>query len=88
MKTPRQLERHLKGAANHWRISILFLVLARDGITVDEITESLKGNIKTISSHTQKLTQAGLLEKRYAGTAVKHTLSPYGKILIRFLKTF
>ena len=88
MKTSWQLERHLKGVANHWRIDILFLVGQFDGITLEEIAGKLQGNFKTISEHTKKLVQAGLLDKRYRGRAVAHSLSPYGQRFIKFIRTF
>ena len=87
-KTSKQLERHFKGVANHWRIEILLLVNEVDGITLDEITDRLQGNFKTISEHTKKLAQAGLLDKKYQGRAVAHSLSPYGQRFVEFIKTF
>ena len=88
MKTSKQLERHFKGLANHWRLDILFVVDKSPGITVDGITQALEGNFKTIADHTQKLVQCGLLEKKYYGRAVSHKLSPYGKKLLDFIKKF
>jgi len=87
-KNPKQIERHLKGVANHWRIEILFLVDQEDGITLDGICQAVKGNTKTISEHTRKLVQAGLVNKKYSGRGVSHSLSPYGKYFIKFLRTF
>ena len=88
LKTSKQLERHLKGVANHWRIEMLLLVAERDGVTVEGIAEALGGNFKTISEHTRRLVQAGLLDKRYAGRTVTHALSPYGKTITAFIRTF
>lgn len=88
MKTARQMERHFKGLANHWRISILILVKKNPGITLDGIVSELKGNFKTISEHTRKLVQAGLLNKIYQGRNVTHSLSPYGEKVIEFIKSF
>ena len=88
MKTSKQLERHFKGVANHHRIDILFLVFENPDITVDGIAEALDKNFKTISEHTRRLVQAGLLNKRYRGRSVVHSLSPYGKKFVEFLKTF
>ncbi len=88
MKNPRQLERYFKGAANHWRIAILFTVESSDGITVEGIAKELGGDIKNISQHTRRLVHAGLLNKKYRGREVAHSLSPYGKFFIRFMKTF
>ena len=88
MKTPRQLERYFKGAANHWRIAILFVVGKSEGITVEGIADELEANFKTISQHTRSLVRAGLLNKRYRGRQVVHSLSPYGKAFLEFMKTF
>ncbi len=88
MKTPRQLERHFKGVANHWRIAIVLAVHNNEGITVEAIASTLKGNFKTISQHTRSLVHAGLLNKTYKGRQVTHTLSPYGKVFLNFIKTF
>jgi len=87
-KTPKQLERYFKGAANHWRIAILQIVAKDEGITVEGITEALQANYKTISQHTKSLVQAGLLNKNYRGLQVMHYLSPYGQSFIKFMKLF
>ncbi|PIQ91640.1 MAG: hypothetical protein COV70_02635 [Parcubacteria group bacterium CG11_big_fil_rev_8_21_14_0_20_39_22] len=87
-KTSKQLERYFKGAANHRRIDILFVVGKNDGITVERIADELKANFKTISQHTKSIAQAGLLNKYYRGRQVTHSLSPYGKSFLRFMKTF
>lgn len=86
VKTSKQLERHFKGIANHRRIDILFLVQGHDTITLNEIAKTLQCNFKTISEHTRRLVQAGLIDKKYRGRTVAHSLSPYGKKLISFLK--
>ena len=88
MKTPKQLERYFKGVANHNRIAILLVVEKSEGITVDGIASDLDANFKTISQHTRKLVRSGLLNKMYRGREVAHTLSPYGKSFLRFMKTF
>jgi len=88
MKTAKQLERYFKGAANHRRLDILLIINKNDGMTLEQIAEALDGNIKTISEHTRRLVQAGLLNKKYQGREVAHSLSPYGKKFIKFIKTF
>lgn len=88
MKTPKQLERYFKGVANHWRIAILLTVEKNEGIAVEGITQELGADFKNISQHTRRLVQAGLLNKKYQGRQVAHSLSPYGKSFLRFLKTF
>src|SRR3989344_1172632 len=87
-KTAKQMERHLKGVANHYRIKILLLIAERNGITLEDIIETLDANEKTIGEHTRRLYQAGLLNKKYRGKFVEHTLSPYGKTFVRFLQLF
>jgi hypothetical protein len=88
MKTPKQLERYFKGVANHWRIAIVLAVEKEEGITVEGMTSKLGGDFKNISQHTQRLVQAGLLNKKHLGNKVAHTLSPYGKMFLKFMQTF
>lgn len=82
------MERHLKGMANHYRIEILLLIAEREGITLENIVETLEANEKTLGEHTRRLCNAGLVNKKYRGKFVEHSLSPYGKIFVRFLKLF
>lgn len=86
-KSPRQMERHLKGVANYRRIEILFLIAENRGITVDSIAIKLKCNVKTISGHLFRLTQAGLIRKSTRGIMVAHELSPYGQFFYKFLSS-
>ncbi len=88
LKTAKQMERHLKGMANHYRIEILLLIAERAGITLDDIVKELEANGKTISEHTRRLYHAGLINKQYRGHFVEHRLSPYGKTFVQFLKSF
>ena len=87
-KTSKQLERYFKGVANHRRIDILFLVRKKKEMNVEDIANALHANFKTISAHTHKLVQAGLLRKTKLGTNVLHSLSPYGEQFHAFLKSF
>lgn len=88
LKTSKQMERHLKGMANHYRIEILLLISERKGVTLEDIIKILGANKKTLGEHTRRLYQAGLINKKYRGRYVQHSLSPYGKIFVRFLKSF
>jgi len=88
IKTAKQLERYFKGTANHRRIAILLLVLKNPGISLDKISESLNCNFKTISEHSRRLVQAGLLNKNYKGNTVEHRVSPYGKMFCDFISKF
>jgi len=66
----------------------MLIVEKNDGITVEEITDELAANFKTVSQHTRSLVHAGLLNKKYRGREVMHSLSPYGKYFLKFIKTF
>jgi len=88
MKTAKQLERYFKGVANHRRLEILLLIAKNEGLTLERIADVLNCNLKTISEHTRRLVQAGLLNKKYRGREVAHSLSPYGKRFVNFTKTF
>ena len=88
LKTSKQLQRHFKGIANHRRIDILFLVKKSDGASLEQIADELRCNIKTISEHTRRLVQAGLLNKKYQGRIVAHSLSPYGQKLVKLIESF
>lgn len=88
LKTPEQMERHLKGISNHYRIEILLLIDSYKNITLENIVESLKANEKTIGEHVRRLYRAGLVNKKYRGKFVDHSLSPYGKKFVYFLKSF
>lgn len=88
LKTAKQMERHLKGISNHYRIAILLLIDNNKDITLEGIVEKLKANEKTIGEHTRRLFTAGLITKNYKGNFVLHSLSPYGKTFVNFLKSF
>ena len=88
LKTAKQMERHLKGVANHYRIAILLLIAEREGVTLEDIIRELNANKKTLGEHTRRLSNAGLIDKKYRGKFVEHSLSPYGKIFVRFLQSF
>lgn len=88
VKTAKQMERHLKGMANHYRIEILLLIAGNANITLERIVNTLEANAKTLGEHTRRLYTAGLINKTYRGKFVEHSLSPYGRIFVRFLKLF
>ncbi len=88
VKTSRQMERHLKGMANHYRIEILLLIAGNESSTLGYIVKTVGANAKTLGEHTRRLHIAGLINKTYRGKFVEHSLSPYGKTFVRFLKSF
>jgi DNA-binding transcriptional ArsR family regulator len=88
IKTAKQIEKYLKGVANHRRIEILFLIAGNGGLTLEQIANNIGGNISTICEHVLKLNRAGLIDKQYQGRSVIHFLTPYGRIFYNFLKNF
>jgi DNA-binding transcriptional ArsR family regulator len=88
IKSPKQMERHLKGMANHYRIEILLIVDRVKGLSLDDIVERTGANPKTIGEHTRRLYSAGLINKKRRGNYIEHELSPYGKKFVLFLKSF
>ena len=87
MFTQRQLERIVKGFSNHRRIQILFLVHDTPELSVGEIAQKLKINLKTASEHIRRLAISGLILKRNQGKNVRHKLSDRGVIILTFLRT-
>jgi DNA-binding MarR family transcriptional regulator len=88
LKGPRKMERHFKGVSNHRRIQILMLISKKPDITLEDIANTVHGNVKTIADHTRRLVLAGLVEKTHAGRSVQHKLTPYGRKFNDFLTDF
>lgn len=86
MQKPRQLERIVKGFANHRRIEIMALLERQPELAVFEISEELNINFKTASEHIRRLAIAGLVMKRNEGNMVRHALSALGKSILKFLR--
>lgn len=78
----------MKGMSNHYRIEILLYIADNDGATLDNIVSAIGANEKTLGEHTRRLAVAGLVNKKYRGKFVEHTLSPYGKSFVKFLQSF
>ena len=81
-----EIENIFKGLANHYRIKILVFVYRDPGITLDQITELVKGQFKTISSHVKRLVLSGLVSKKYKGKFVQHYPTQLGKDLVKVIK--
>ena len=87
MQKPRHLERIVRGFSNHRRIEILQLLNTSPELSVIEISEALNINFKTIADHVRRLAIAGLVLKRNEGAAVRHAVSPSGRLVLKFLRT-
>jgi len=75
-KMVKRFERIFKGAGNHYRIRILLLLGENADYSLWAISQKLNADFRTISGHTEKLKNAGLIQKRYAGQTVYHKLTP------------
>ncbi len=87
MKKYRDIEKITKGIANHRRIEIMDLLSKKPGLSLQDIAESLKINLKTASSHVKRLNISDLVWKTSDDKFVKHHLSPQGKVILTFLRT-
>lgn len=84
--TARQLERIIKGFANHRRIQILDLLKRVPELSVEDIAEELNIGYVNASDHVRKMAIAGLLMKRSEGNKVRHKLTPRGETILVFCK--
>lgn len=87
MLKPRQLERIVKGFANHRRIQILLLLADEPELSVQEISSKLNINFKTASEHIRRLSISGIVLKRNQGSSVRHKVSSSGNNILKFLRT-
>jgi len=85
-KSYYQLERIVKGVANHRRIEILELLKKRPELSVADVSEVLNVNFKTISEHIRRLAIAGFVLKRSDGNNVRHKLTNRGLTILKFLR--
>ncbi len=85
-KTYRQLERIIKGGANHRRIQIIELLKEEPELSVMEIAKKLDINFKTASEHIRRLAVSGLILKRNDFNFVRHKLTKNGKVILKFLR--
>jgi Mn-dependent DtxR family transcriptional regulator len=86
-KSYYQLERIVKGVANHRRIEILELLKKKPELSLVDISEILNVNFKTISEHIRRLATAGFVLKRYEGHSVRHRITNRGLVILKFLRT-
>mgnify|MGYP001568694666 CR=1 FL=1 len=82
----RKLERIIKGFANHRRLQVLELLEREPELSVQEISEGLKSEMKNISAHITKLAIAGLVMKRSDSQSIRHKLTKRGNIILKFVR--
>ena len=86
-KSYHQLERIVKGFANHRRIQILELLREKPELSILDIAEILNVNFKTISEHVRRLAAAEFVLKRSDGHSVRHKITNRGVQVLKFLRT-
>jgi|SRR3989344_5019920 len=82
-----RLEKITKGLANHRRVEILHTLSIQPSLSVLDLSQKLGVNFKTISEHLRRLNISGLVYKNSDGNSIRHTLSPRGKTILKFLRT-
>ena len=87
MLQTRKLERIVKGFSNHRRIQIMDLLESDPELSVSEIAEKVKIDIKNASQHIRRLAIAGLILKRNQNKNVRHKLTDKGVAILKFLMT-
>lgn len=85
-KTKRELERIIKGVANHRRLQILELLDKKPELSLQEIAEEIKSDFKNISAHVAKMAVAGLVMKRSDSKSVRHALTKRGNVILKFVR--
>lgn len=56
-------------------------------LSVSEISEKIKSDLKNVSEHIRKLTIAGLVIKRNQGKNIRHKLTSRGVTILTFYRT-
>ena len=85
-KTNRELERIIKGFANHRRLQILELLGKEPELSVMEVAQRIKSDIKNVSAHITKMAIAGLVIKRNDINLVRHKLTKRGRSILQFVR--
>jgi len=85
-KSNRELERIIKGVANHRRLQILVLLKKEPELSVQEVADKLNSEMKNISAHINKMAIAGLVMKRNDDKSVRHKLTKRGNVILTFVR--
>jgi DNA-binding transcriptional ArsR family regulator len=83
----RELERIVKGFANHRRIQMMRLLEQRPELALLDVCKHLRVGTQAGSEHMRRLAAAGLVTKRYQGRWVRHRLTPRAEAVLTFLNT-
>ncbi|OGE84930.1 MAG: hypothetical protein A3J48_00365 [Candidatus Doudnabacteria bacterium RIFCSPHIGHO2_02_FULL_46_11] len=86
MKSFKQIERRVKGFANHRRVEIMFLLYKKPELSLQGISDELRINFRTASEHVRRLAISGMVVKRHEGNEVRHKLTSIGRNVLKFLR--
>ena len=82
----RELQRTVRGFANHRRIEILMLLGSNPSVDLTQIANRIGIQFKTCHEHSRRLAEAGLVSKQPKGRRVEHSITPLGRRVLSFLK--
>lgn len=85
-KTNKELERIIKGFANHRRLQILALLKREPELSIQELAERVESEEKNISAHVGKMAVAGLVMKRNDDRSVRLRLTKRGNYILTFVR--
>ena len=82
----RELERIVKGFANHRRLRVLTLLEGDPDLSIDKIAERLNMGYMNASDHLRRMTLAGLVAKHGREGIMLHRLTPRAGMILAFCK--
>ncbi|HEY9584536.1 MAG TPA: MarR family transcriptional regulator [Candidatus Paceibacterota bacterium] len=86
MNDLKKAEKIFKGVAHKNRLAVLLLLKNRPELSVIEISEVLKIELKNTAQHVAKLEASGLVMKRHDGNFVRLALTRRGKSILEFYR--
>lgn len=87
MLKKRALEQIVRSFSNHRRITMLCLLYKSPELSVSQIADELKIDIKLASFYLRRLTIAGLIMKKSHGKSIRHKLTKRGLFVLTFIRT-
>jgi len=86
MKDIKRAERVFKGVANRIRLEILVLLGKNPELSVVDISDRLKSELRNVSQHLLKMEAGGIVMKRHEGNFVRLALTNRGKSILQFYR--
>lgn len=82
----KELESILKGVSHHRRVEMLFVLLDKPNLTLNDLSEKTDTDPRNTSQHVFKMVHAGLIKKRTFGYTVEHSLTKLGEEVAKHIK--